>query len=139
METKLEYAVSRATGCWLSLSAPDTFGYGRISYRVNGKRIYKGAHRHAYETMVGPLPAGMQLDHLCRNRLCINPKHLDVVTQAENIRRGNTGADQKGIYKKTHCKRGHDLENTENVYFLKRGERVCRICSSFRSAKARGE
>lgn len=71
-------------GCWLWVGTVDR-GYGLLS--VDGKTVR--AHRYSYETLVGPIPDGLQIDHLCRNRGCVNPAHLEPVTQVENIRRGD--------------------------------------------------
>lgn len=89
-----EYLLKRVTkapgkDCWFwngSLNG----GYGRSN--INGKQQY--AHRLSYEAFVGPIPEGMYLDHLCRNRSCINPEHLEIVTHAENIRRGEQGSKE---------------------------------------------
>jgi hypothetical protein len=74
------------SGCWLWLGSLRS-GYGRFS--LNGKTCE--AHRVSYEHLVGPIPQGMMIDHLCRTRCCINPDHLEPVTNAENIRRGQAG------------------------------------------------
>ena len=72
------------TGCHLWTAAVSTRGYGHYS---NGKKMVR-AHRHAYERVNGPVPEGLVLDHLCRQKLCVNPEHLEAVTQRENLRRG---------------------------------------------------
>lgn len=79
--------------CWNWTGAVQTGGYGFFQGKL--------AHRLAYEWMVGPIPPGLTIDHLCYNRLCINPAHLEPVTSAENIRRAAA--------RRTHCKRGHEL------------------------------
>ncbi len=102
--------------CWLWLGTANKRGYGAISR--DGQRIM--AHHGTYELYVGPIPEGLELDHLCRNPRCVNPLHLEPVTHAENVARG-TKAQQ------THCKRGHEF-TPANTYICKRGLRVCRAC-----------
>lgn len=102
------------------------------SYGVmNGKKIVL-AHRIAYEKYKGKIPQGYVIDHLCRNGLCVNPEHLEAVSNVENIMRGN-GACAKNS-RKTHCKRGHELI-PENIYNRVNGKRDCRLCDYTRRAR----
>lgn len=96
-------------------------GYGRIGARL--------AHRVAYEAAVGPIPNGLELDHLCRNRACVNPEHLEPVTRAENVARSSRST-------KRACVNGHPF-TPENTYVRRDGlgKRVCRACN--RAAVAR--
>lgn len=103
-------------GCRLWTGFPSD-GYGRIC--INYK--FYGAHRIAYELRNGPIPDGLQIDHLCRTPLCINPDHMEAVTPAENSRRANAN--------KPYCVNGHAL-TPENVYVRSGGKhRECRTCT----------
>lgn len=114
-------------GCWLWTAALDPAGYGRFKEAGRGGLV-RLAHRIAYQLVVGPIPTGLQLDHLCRVRRCVNPAHLEPVTSAENTRRGIHHNSNK-----THCLLGHAY-TAENTYTTPRGSRECRIC---RAAKDR--
>lgn len=114
--------------CWPWLSIKDRHGYGR--WRVREMGIDTGAHRAVYEHLVGPIPDGLVIDYLCRNRVCVNPRHMEPVTNAENVRRGNAGS--KPGWRRAFCKRGHLLAG-DNVAF-NGTNRLCREC---RNANAR--
>lgn len=116
-------------GCILWTASGNGAGYGAM-YIAKGKRVL--AHRWAYEHYVGPIPEGMVLDHLCRNRICVNPAHLEPVTHRTNVLRGVAPTAVNAA--KTHCDQGHlfDAENTA----MDRGKRACRACNRARSKAA---
>lgn len=120
------------SGCWEWTGPLQPNGYG-ITW-MNGRRIV--AHRALYAALVGQVPDGLELDHLCRVRCCVNPAHLELVTHGENVRRG-----LKGYGARTTCKRGlHDITNPENVYVARTtGNRQCLPClrRSWRDKEAR--
>lgn len=97
-------------------------GYGRVHQYPMPPTV---AHRMVYEECFGLVPDGLVLDHLCRNRACVNPAHLEVVTHRTNILRGESPTANNA--KKTHCKRGHALDG-ENVRYRRQGGRGCHTC-----------
>jgi hypothetical protein len=107
--------------CCLWNGVKNSGGYGYFS--INGKM--REAHRVSYELFVGPLDPSLTLDHLCHRRSCVNPKHLEQVTQKENSLRGNT--INRHNHGKTSCPQGHDY-NKLNTYVCPKGQRHCRIC-----------
>lgn len=118
------------TGCWMWTGAKTTAGYGTFSPR--GKSVY--AHRYSYEQFVGPIPRGLELDHLCRNPACVNPDHLEAVTQRTNVLRSRSFSAQNAV--KTHCSKGHEF-SPDNTWTSKRNQRNCITCHRRRSQEAR--
>lgn len=123
--------VDRTGGCWIWTAAEDGKGYGAFGV---AEGLTVKAHRFAYEDLAGPVPAGLQLDHLCRNRLCVNPDHLEPVTNRENTIRGLAPSTNAARLKaRTHCKYGHEF-TAENTRLTREGWRDCRACRRQREA-----
>ncbi|MDJ0460650.1 HNH endonuclease signature motif containing protein [Streptomyces sp. H27-C3] len=118
------------SGCWAWTAQIAHHGYGR--YSVSGSA--RKAHRVAYEALVGAIPDGLVIDHLCRVRHCVNPGHLEPVTNTENLRRGLRALPVHSS--KTHCAQGHPFEG-ENLGPSIRGERRCRACQRRWSIESR--
>lgn len=116
--------------CWEWTGARMHNGYGQLV--VGGIRY--AVHRYVYEQLVGPIPEGLDLDHLCRNRACVNPIHLEPVTRGENLRRGYLAEPRSA---KTHCIRGHAFD-AANTRISKAGKRQCRSCDRSRKRGADG-
>ena len=107
-------------GCWLWTGADDGRGYGQFSYKGRTAR----AHRVAYELFVGPIPSGLVLDHLCLTTRCVNPQHLEPVTQQEN--------NVRCVALIKNCPAGHPYTES-NVYINGSGNRLCRECNRERA------
>lgn len=123
--------VDKQDDCWLWCGAINQDGYGVYSGRV--------AHRIAFKLVRGDIPAGTEIDHLCRRRNCVNPAHLDPVTHAVNIVRGDySTVDRTRLGRiqreKTHCPQGHPYTG-DNLKIGWRGARVCRICEREKSRR----
>lgn len=119
--------VQKTATCWLWVASRIPNGYGNI--KVAGRMQL--AHRVSYEMTRGPIPDGLVLDHLCRNRACVNPAHLEAVTFRENVLRGAGYTAEQA--RKTHCKNGHEF-TAENTYVW-RDQRHCRACNRIRNRK----
>jgi hypothetical protein len=107
--------VDMSGDCWVWTGCRGGRGYGMI--RINYRNIQ--AHRVVYEELVEPIPEGLQLDHLCRNKACVNPDHLEPVTNEENMRRYRATL--------THCPNGHEYM-AENIAVQSNGTKRCRTC-----------
>lgn len=120
--------------CWLWMGAKEQ-GYGRFAVGGQSSRHAVSAHRFAYEA-TARIPRGLELDHLCRNPSCVNPAHLEPVTHAENVRRGESGlARREQCALQTHCKHDH-LFDEANTIIRKNGTRACRECRRRQSREA---
>lgn len=121
--------VDKTGTCWLWTGARSRDGYGKFSAKTG---VTVNAHRLIYELVMGPIPEDLELDHLCRVRHCVRPKHLEAVTHRENVDRGVTA--------RTHCKNGHEF-TSENTYqrtnHLGGVTRICRTCKRESARKAR--
>jgi hypothetical protein len=113
--------VRKTASCWI-WEGSRRRGYGQFSF--NGRPV--AAYRWAYEALRGPVPAGMELDHLCRNPSCVNPDHMEPVSHRENVLRGDAPTARHA--RKTHCKRGHPFDEA-NTHVARDGSRTCRICA----------
>jgi len=116
------------SGCWVWMGRILESGYGQIGYK--GKQI--PAHRLAYLLFKGDIPEGMHIDHLCRNKACVNPDHLEAVTPSVNQQR-------MGVHRRksiTHCKHGHEFTPENTIWKKTNGTRQCRICTNLREHDA---
>lgn len=127
---KTKYAEDPRTSCWIWHTTGNRYGNF-----WNGQKTVK-AHRFAYESLVGPIPEGQELDHLCRNTLCVNPDHLEPVSHQENVTRGDLG---KARREQTHCKRGHPLTGPDAKVYLRKGIRTCNPCKRVLEAERRAD
>jgi len=124
--------VNDETGCW-EWQAAKAHGYGSIGIgsSYDGTRRIARAHRVAYEEYRGLIPEGLQLDHLCRNKGCVNPFHLEIVTARENTLRGDGPTARNA--RRTHCPHGHELAGSNIIWRgPDRRYRRCRACEERR-------
>lgn len=122
--------------CWEWQAYRDRDGYGKFfTHKVNGQAVKEYAHRWAYSRWKGEIPAGYEVDHLCRNRGCVNPAHLEAVSKRENNLRSESLSAKRS--RQTHCQNGHEYTD-ESTHISKRGQRRCRICDRSAAAIRRG-
>lgn len=120
-------------GCWNWIGATRPDGYGIMYNKEKGKP--QRAHRVTYSLLVEPLIEGLVIDHLCRNRRCVNPNHLRQTTQRENTLSGVGPAAKK--HAQTECVKGHKFDKSNTYIHPKRGTRHCRTCTNETSARRR--
>jgi hypothetical protein len=120
--------VRKTDACWIWLGSKDRNGYGRVFRN-------KLAHRHAFEIFVGAIPVALTIDHLCRNRACVNPLHLEAVSKRINTLRGQGPAARNAL--KSHCPQGHPYD-AANTYVAPDGGRNCRRCNAQSAAAYKG-
>ena len=120
---RMTQMLPEAPGCWIFMGSLSG-GYGKIG-GGSGRPRMLWAHRVSYEFYRGPIPAGMEIDHVCRVRCCVNPTHLELVTSAENARRSHPYSLGPRMAQ-THCKFGHPFD-ASNTYIY-HGRRYCRLC-----------
>ena len=134
-EIRFDRYVDRSGECWLWTGAILNNGYGRFS-RGAKRDGFVSAHRWSYEFYRGPIPQGLQIDHLCRVRHCVNPAHMEPVSAQVNVLRGEGITAVNAV--KTHCIHGHELSGT-NLY-VTGGHRQCRACKNqWQTAHRQGE
>lgn len=121
-------------GCWEWIGGRSGVGYGIF---MDGDGVLKGAHRVSFTMHKGDIPNGLDLDHLCRVRHCVNPAHLEPVTRRENINRGIVAEVHRARFAKiTHCPSGHPYAG-DNLTFGTKGDRRCKACGRIRTRARR--
>lgn len=123
--------VNKTDSCWLWTGGKTTLGYGHIRFRDQ----HYFAHRLMYRRLVGPIPSGLVIDHLCRTPSCVNPDHLEPVTQQVNVLRSSNMAAIHA--RQTHCKNGHEFTGDNLRITSTTGQRICRTCERAKSRRKR--
>lgn len=119
-----------SNGCWIWPGTTSGSGYGVISWSESGEIHRWVTHRVTFTSLVGPIPAGLELDHLCRVRRCCNPAHLEPVTRRENLIRSASIVAARAA--QTHCLRGHAFTDANTR--RRGGSRICRACDRLRKS-----
>lgn len=134
MERENNHAPTVLGPCWPWQGYINDDGYGQVKTKTHRGKL---AHRVSYESLIGPIPDRLTLDHLCRNRACVNPWHCEPVTRGENSRRGLKGFDFTG-----RCRSGkHDIKSDTDIYWSRNSDGVqrrgCRLCRNERERNRR--
>lgn len=119
--------VNKTDDCWQWTGRQTQWGYGTYGFRKDGKSTSTSAHRAVYQLLVDCIPEDMQLDHLCRNRLCVNPERMEIVTPQQNTLRASTALATINHHK-THCINGHEFDGSNTYRRKDRKTRECRKC-----------
>jgi HNH endonuclease len=137
----LRRCTQSAAGCWIYPGRANRGGYGLVQTgtKLAGDRRERLAHTVVYEALVGSVPDGLELDHLCRTPRCVNPAHLEPVTHAENMRRSPLVGRARGrqYSERTHCANGHEYTPENTTYVAKTNSRRCLTCHRERGTKSR--
>jgi hypothetical protein len=134
LERVLRRTAAAQGGC-IVFTGAKFHGYGKVTITEDGSARSVAAHRVVFEAAHGPIPNDRVVDHLCRNRSCVNITHLEAVSNAENILRGESLPARNA--RKSSCDRGHAFD-TENTYITREGYRRCRTCSRWHDSNRRG-
>ena len=125
--------------CWEWTAGTNENGYGVFNLgERDGKQRFGKAHRIAYTLLVGPIPEGLEPDHLCENPLCCNPDHLEPVTHAVNMQRAGAGRKSGALQRaKTECPQGHAYDEANTFWCTYKDRRPCRMCRACGRERAR--
>jgi hypothetical protein len=130
--------VQKTETCWIWTGAKTPTGYGHfmVGSKSDQSRRWVAAHRFFFERLIGPIPEGLTLDHLCSVPSCVNPAHLEPVTMAENVRRGSSPAAVAA--RASQCSAGHPYDQ-QNTHYTANGSRRCRTCNAERARAYRSK